>query len=836
MIEATRILSPEFMDRMRLGEENQVKRVGKMAGREAQILDMDCYRTIFEHHHTMMLIVNPHDGGIVHANPAALGYYGCCLAEMRQKKITDINTLPPEAIQAEMALARSGKRNFFQFRHRLTDGSVREVEVHSTPVAWQDRILLCSMVTDVTQRNLAARELMDQNDLLQRANAELTHRSEVQSALREIAEAAVLGTSLYGLFAMVHRIIRRVLPAENLYIGLRDEATGDIVRPYSAGENNAVPRRRPRGKGCTEYVMRLGRTVHITPARRAELIASGEVDIDIAGCHEWLGAPLHDSQGVNFGVLALFSSDEALKFLPEDEALLSIIAAQLSQAIQRKRAEETMVESEERYRAVMEQSPEAIIICDPDTGKIIEANSRFSERFGYTIDKATPLYIFEFTLDSRENIEAFLRQIKRDGHLSLQRRVMRHRNGSRIQVERSARLVRYRDRSLLVETLRDVSEIVRREQDLQRDAELATKVQKALLKQVEENDFLGITTIYEPHSYVGGDLYFMDWRYDGSLLRGFLLDASGHGVATALHTSALQVLLREVNDLDLPLTEQMRWLNRRTAQYFEQESFAGAVGFELDLRTHRLKWSCAGIPAVWLATAERKGILSCPGLYLGIHTDESYETHALTLRQGDAVCFVTDGFSDPLERLQALPANYESMVELLQKMVMSSALRDDATALCVKIKAWPHSVIRREGWPRQIHFNGYADYQRLKDEVAEMLLEATGKRHSLQEVAIHEALTNAMECRDGMQRSHHADFKLNLIGQRLIARIKTSRIGFAGNAMLKRLRANPAEMFAFGEDAGMGRGIPIMLSTSQYMAYNSEGTELLLAWKLESNS
>ena len=35
-------------------------------------------------------------------------------------------------------------------------------------------------------------------------------------------------------------------------------------------------------------------------------------------------------------------------------------------------------------------------------------------------------------------------------------------------------------------------------------------------------------------------------------------------------------------------------------------------------------------------------------------------------------------------------------------------------------------------------------------------------------------------------------------------------------------------------DASMGRGIPMMLAMSDRMTYNSEGTELLLAWKLQT--
>ena len=118
--------------------------------------------------------------------------------------------------------------------------------------------------------------------------------------------------------------------------------------------------------------------------------------------------------------------------------------------------------------------------------------------------------------------------------------------------------------------------------------------------------------------------------------------------------------------------------------------------------------------------------------------------------------------------------------------------------------------------------------------MAKILAEVTGLPHSPQEVAVHEALANAMECRDGVPRQHKARLRFNRVGNRLIVRVKTSRIGFAGNAILKRLRSQPEDMFSFGEDASMGRGIPMMLSMSHKMTYNSEGTEVLLAWKLSN--
>lgn len=501
----------------------------------------------------------------------------------------------------------------------------------------------------------------------------------------------------------------------------------------------------------------------------------------------------------------------------------------------RKLAETGLLESEARYRTVIEQAPDSILLCDPYTYEILEANSQFAKQFGYDLLHDGPLNMFDIVEDSRVHIETLLEKMRREGFLPDQRRTLRHKNGTHIVVERAAKLVHFKGRLLHVVTLRNVSDEVRQEQAIRRDAELATRVQTAMLTQAEASVHLEIATIYEPSSYVGGDLYFMDWRYGGNLLRGFLIDAAGHGLATALHTSALHVLLREVNELDLPLAEQMRWLNRRAGQYFDEATFAGAVGFELDLQLRQLRWCCAGMPHVWLTTQERHEIVDCPGMYLGICSTETFEMYMAPIAPGDSVCFMTDGLSE-VSGLQAQlqHAGYDDMVSLLKSISVSGKCLDDATAVCIRVNSLPDSAGRTDGWPRILRFNGYGDYQRLKGEVGKILAEVIGLSHSLQEVAVHEALANAMECRDGAPRQHKARLRFNKVGNRLIVRVKTSRIGFAGNAILRRLRSHPEELFSFGEDASMGRGIPMMLSLSDKMTYNSEGTEVLLAWRLAS--
>ena len=497
------------------------------------------------------------------------------------------------------------------------------------------------------------------------------------------------------------------------------------------------------------------------------------------------------------------------------------------------RSEMALEESESRYRSIIEQAPLSMILFDPVTGWIAEVNGRFTERFGYCVPGGDCLNLLDLVEESADKVQDLLAKLRQNGSLPMYRHLLRHQAGHLVHAEQSTCLIRYHGREMAVSYMLDVSEEVRREQAIHRDAQMATRVQNAMLSKIENSPFLTFAAIYHPYRYVGGDLYFLDWRYQNQVLRGFLVDAAGHGLGTALHTSAMHVLLREINELDLPIAEQVKWLNRQASEYFDEGTFAGALVFELDLQARQLRWVCAGIPSFWANTHEVSGQVSRPGMYLGIDADELFETHTLPLEIGDCLYFVSDGIDDRLKECGPLPLQkFTAMIEHFDDLAEMGRYRDDATALCFCINGFPDVLARQTSWPREIDFAGYGDYLRFKGELGDIVAEVTGVPHSLPEVAVNEALANALECRDGMPRQHRAKIKFNRIGRWFIVRVRTSRMGFAGNALLRRLHSQPDAMFAFGEDMGMGRGIPLMLSLSHKMIYNSEGTELLLAWRL----
>jgi len=125
------------------------------------------FRTLFTASRVVMLLIDPATGAIVDANAAAGHYYGFTVEELRQMKISAINTLTAEQIAAQMQQATAQQRWLFHFRHRRADGAVRDVEVHSGPLELDGRPLLYSIIHDITEQRAAEAALQAREERLQ---------------------------------------------------------------------------------------------------------------------------------------------------------------------------------------------------------------------------------------------------------------------------------------------------------------------------------------------------------------------------------------------------------------------------------------------------------------------------------------------------------------------------------------------------------------------------------------------------------------------------------------------------------------------------------------------
>ncbi len=119
------------------------------------------FRAMFEKHAAIKLLIDPDSGAILDANEAAAAFYGWTREQLRTMYIQQINTLPPEAVKAEMERAKRAQRIYFEFRHRRADGSVRDVTVFSSGVPYRGKTILYSIIHDVTAAKAAERALQE---------------------------------------------------------------------------------------------------------------------------------------------------------------------------------------------------------------------------------------------------------------------------------------------------------------------------------------------------------------------------------------------------------------------------------------------------------------------------------------------------------------------------------------------------------------------------------------------------------------------------------------------------------------------------------------------------
>lgn len=113
------------------------------------------FRNMFRKHKSIMLLIDPESGKIVDANLAAAEFYGYGEDQLRSMVISQINVLSEAKIREERKRALNQERNEFIFPHRLSNGEIRTVEIHSSVIDVGDRLLLFSIVQDITERRQA---------------------------------------------------------------------------------------------------------------------------------------------------------------------------------------------------------------------------------------------------------------------------------------------------------------------------------------------------------------------------------------------------------------------------------------------------------------------------------------------------------------------------------------------------------------------------------------------------------------------------------------------------------------------------------------------------------
>src|SRR5438876_9591859 len=173
------------------------------------------------------------------------------------------------------------------------------------------------------------------------------------------------------------------MPAKNFYIALYDPATELLSFPYHVDEYDTdFPSKKP-GKGLTEYVLRTGQPLLVTPEVHAELERRGEVELIGPPSIDWVGVPLKIGDRT-IGVLVAQTYAPGVRYRETEKLVLQFVSTQVAMAIERKQTEEQLHESERKYRLLFETNPEPMFVYDFETLRILAVNDAAITRYGYS--------------------------------------------------------------------------------------------------------------------------------------------------------------------------------------------------------------------------------------------------------------------------------------------------------------------------------------------------------------------------------------------------------------------------------------------------------------------
>ena len=248
------------------------------------------------------------------------------------------------------------------------------------------------------------------------------------------------------------------------------------------------------------------------------------------------------------GVLSV-QCDRDCGFDAPMQDLLRKLAANISAALQllelaaqRQQGEFAMMESEVRYNALFASNPMPMLVIDPSDGRIVDANIRAMNFYGWDHPAITRQFLKDINVQSPDEIRDAMAQaaVTESSHLDLQHRMA---NGEVRTVEVFTSPLGFKGQTYLVSAIHDITERRRLEAKVQQTQSLmqcfidqfpgTAFVKDSSLRLLMANRQLGAVLGRAPESLVGKtahDIFPQEFADFVTLLDQEVLDAGEHRV------------------------------------------------------------------------------------------------------------------------------------------------------------------------------------------------------------------------------------------------------------------------------------------------------------------
>ena len=432
--------------------------------------------------------VDGREGAILYANGAFGHMLGYTYPELLNLTIADL--LPAEELGAMLTRHRGQRIDLTPGQAYetvlLTKGGQRlPVTVGTATTEYEGHTATILFARDITAQKHYEEEINQRNWELQARNAiaalvgrSLSHESMLNSALGVIA-------SVTGM--------------EMVAVRLRDEAT--MTSRFAAqqgfpAEFISFEERAGSGEALGEWTNRTGQ-----PTVVGDTAKSGPHHMpDCEVCTQTGVASLSivpiEAAGNRLGMLYVGSHVSWAISHSQVDTLIAI-GQQLGVAIENARMLEEIRRAETRYRTLMTEARDGIIVVDTADGAIVDGNYTLRDMTGLSLTELGGMKLWQlYPPEAADVVRELLTHIVQQGQGEADDLPIQHKEGHLVPVEIRARVIDLGDQRVIMAVIRDVTEKRRMEQHLIRSEKLTATGQLAASLAHEINNPLQGMTLF----------------------------------------------------------------------------------------------------------------------------------------------------------------------------------------------------------------------------------------------------------------------------------------------------------------------------------------------------
>ncbi|MEJ8553175.1 SpoIIE family protein phosphatase [Tepidibacter sp. Z1-5] len=368
----------------------------------------------------------------------------------------------------------------------------------------------------------------------------------------------------------------------------------------------------------------------------------------------------------------------------DDSGKVIFVVEQLRDVTEKKSFENILKESEERYRQIVDISPDAIIITVG--GEIVLANKEALKYQKNLIGKSAYKYSPDFAKTMNKKMKQILKNKTKKTTFDYKAVFS---DDTKIDIEVSSSYLLYKGKPAILSIIRDITE-------RKRELNSAAKIQKELLKKpFPLVNKAHMESLYIPAKTVSGD-FFYTHKVNEDLIIGIIGDVSGKGITAALNISAFNVLFNEEVLINNDPSKIVHSLNKKVAKYIG-ERYIAVCCFSFDFRKNESKIVGAGINQ--FIYQNNKGNTEnriVRGPFLGMFEDSEFDEKIIHFKSGDKFYFFTDGLDFIFDNEEIKEEYFKTItITELKNNIKSSlksmltdveGIKDDCTLLALEIK------------------------------------------------------------------------------------------------------------------------------------------------------